>query len=84
MCRTKIFLAMIFNEIECHVNTSLGLVGGMHPLHPPLCLRLDVRKAVIITWNAVSLYDDQEQVPLLQHVVHEHKIEKSLKSVNVL
>jgi len=25
---------MIFNEIEYHVNTSLGLVGGMHPLHP--------------------------------------------------
>jgi len=24
-------LAMIFNEIKCHVNTSLGLVGVMHP-----------------------------------------------------
>ena len=22
---------MIFNEIKCHFNTSLGLVGGMHP-----------------------------------------------------
>jgi len=32
---------MIFNEIKCHVNTFLGLVG-MHPLHPPLCSRLDV------------------------------------------
>jgi len=31
---------MIFNEIKCHVNTSFGLVGGMHPLHPPLCPRL--------------------------------------------
>ena len=29
---------MIFYEIKCHVNTSLGLVGGMHPLHPP-CVR---------------------------------------------
>jgi len=29
---------MIFNEIKGHVNTSLGLVGGMHP---PLCPRLD-------------------------------------------
>jgi len=33
----KNILAMIFNEIKCHVNTSLGLVGRMHPLHPPLC-----------------------------------------------
>ena len=32
---------MIFNEIKCRVNTSLGLVGGMHPLHPP-CPRLAV------------------------------------------
>ena len=31
---------MICNEIKGHVNTSLGLVGGMHPLHPPLCPRL--------------------------------------------
>jgi len=30
---------MNFNEIKCHVNTSLGLVGGMHPLHPPPCVR---------------------------------------------
>jgi len=29
---------MIFNEIKCHVNTSLGLVGWMYPLHPP-CVR---------------------------------------------
>jgi len=28
---------MIFNEIKCCVNTSLGLVGGMHS---PLCPRL--------------------------------------------
>jgi len=35
MCSTKIFLAMIFNEFKCHVNTTLGLVwGGVHPLHP--------------------------------------------------
>jgi len=33
----KSILAMIFNEIKCHVNTSLGLVGEMHP---PLCPRL--------------------------------------------
>jgi len=27
---------MIFNEIKCHVNTCLGLVGGMHHLHHPV------------------------------------------------
>jgi len=32
---------MIFNEIKCHVNTFLGLVGGMHPLHPPPVSALD-------------------------------------------
>ena len=26
---------MIFNEIKCHVNTYLGLVGVMRLLHPP-------------------------------------------------
>ena len=30
---------MIFNEIKCHVNTYLGLVGVMHLLHPPPCVR---------------------------------------------
>jgi len=34
MCRTQFFLAMIFNEIKSHVNTSLGL----DPLLPP-CVR---------------------------------------------
>jgi len=26
---------MIFNEVKSHVNASLGLVGGMYPLHTP-------------------------------------------------
>ena len=30
----KNILAMIFNEIKCHVNTSRS-GGGMHPLHSP-------------------------------------------------
>jgi len=30
---------MIFNEIKCHVSTTSSLVGGMHPLHPPPCVR---------------------------------------------
>jgi len=31
---------MIFNEIKCHVDTSLVLVGGCIPCIPPLCPRL--------------------------------------------
>jgi len=41
MCSTKLNLAMIFNEIKCHVNTSFGLVGGCIPC-TPLCPRLVV------------------------------------------
>jgi len=38
MCSTKLYLAMISNEIKCHVNTFLGLVGGCIPCIPP-CVR---------------------------------------------
>ena len=31
------------------------------------------------SWNTVSLSNDQEQVPLLHHVVHEHMIKKKPK-----
>jgi len=41
---------MIFNEIKGHVNTSLGLVGGMHPLHPP-CVRTCRRGFGNETWK---------------------------------
>jgi len=33
---------MILNEIKCHVNTSLGLVGGCIPCIAPLCPRLAI------------------------------------------
>jgi len=36
----KSILAMIFNEIKCHVNTSLGLVAGDAGDASPLCPRL--------------------------------------------
>jgi len=36
MCSAKIFQAMIFNEIKCHVNTSFGLVGGCISCIPPV------------------------------------------------
>jgi len=39
MCSAKIFFAIIFNEIKCHVNTSFRLVGRMHPVHPSHCVR---------------------------------------------
>jgi len=44
---------------------------------------VEIRKAVIITkqrlmlCNTVNLSNEQEQVPLLHHVLHEHKIEKN-------
>jgi len=31
---------MTFNEIKCHVNTFLGLVGDASPASLPLCPRL--------------------------------------------
>jgi len=44
----KNILAMIFNEIKCHVNTSLGLVGGCIPcIHSRVracCLHLNYAK----------------------------------------
>jgi len=36
------------------------------------------------SWNTVNLSNDQEQVPLLHHVVHEHKIEKKPEISDVL
>jgi len=47
MCRTKIFLVMILNEIKCHVNTSLGLVGGCILCIPP-CVRAWLQLPVTI------------------------------------
>jgi len=41
----KSILAMIFNEIKCHVNTFSGLMGGMHP--PPLRPRLTVNLTLV-------------------------------------
>ena len=48
---------MIFNEIECHVNTSLGLVRGMHPLHPPLCPRLHAKGKHVINLQLFYVTD---------------------------
>ena len=56
MCNTKIFLAMIFNEIKCCVNTSLGLVGGnASPASPPLCPRL-----VVTAWEYADTWHVKE------------------------
>ena len=48
---------MIFNEIKGHVNTSLGLVRGMNPLHPPLCPRLvPAHSDPVERWNFRKAY----------------------------
>ena len=61
MCSTKIFLAMIFNEIKCHVNTSLGVVGGMHPLHPPVSAPAPVpRFSAAKQWTVTTRWNDEE------------------------
>jgi len=60
---------MIFNEIKCHVNTSLGLAGGMHPLHPPTCVRgcrsllAGLQLASGKTFGAYTNVQDQEILP---------------------
>jgi len=45
-------LAMLFNEIKCHVNTSLGLVGGDASPASLLCPRL--LKCLILCWERIS------------------------------
>jgi len=68
MCSTKIFLAMIFNEIKCHVNTSLGLVGGCIPCIPP-CVRAcrsplaGLQRASGKTFGAYTNVQDQVILP---------------------
>jgi len=48
----KNIFAMIFNEINCHVNTSSGLVGGCIPCTPPR-----VRACVqVLCTNKLPLY----------------------------
>ena len=52
---------MIFNEIVCHVNTFLGLVGGDASPAPPSCVRawlahgdkLTTTKIIKIKWLLV-------------------------------
>jgi len=39
---------MIFNEIKCRVNTSLGLVGDASPASLPLCPRLGITTSFIV------------------------------------
>jgi len=40
---------MILNEIKCHVNTSLGLMGGCIPCIPPVSAPADLDW--ILKWN---------------------------------
>ena len=59
---------MIFNEIKCCVNTSLGLVGGMHTLHPhPLCPRLPEVIGRDNNWRRLQILESS--------LIQEHKPE---------
>jgi len=42
---------MIFNEIECHVNNSLGLVGGDSSPASPSCVRAWLQHAWITVYS---------------------------------
>jgi len=68
MCSTKIFLAMSFNEIKCHVNTSLGLVGGMHP--PCVRAFLYTKHAILQDHLNVNVLDAPHIPPWLLHKAH--------------
>jgi len=46
----KSILAMIFNEIKCHVNTSLGLLGGFIP-----CITPCPRQLVLLIMHCYAL-----------------------------
>jgi len=52
MCSAKIFFAIIFNEIKCHVNTSLGLVGV--DASPSLCPRLATLPTVLYMYTCFT------------------------------
>ena len=57
MWSTKIFLAMIFNEIKCRVSTSLGLVGAASPVSAPALFatsNLSLR-SLLFSWTAASI-----------------------------
>jgi len=60
----KNIFAMIFNEIKCHVNTSLGLLGGMHP--SPLFAPGQVLRVSHIT-RVVSLLPTHQK--FLNHIL---------------
>jgi len=47
----KNILAMIFNELKCRVNTSLGLVGGYIPCIPPVSAPVLVVTMIYATYK---------------------------------
>jgi len=60
---------MIFNEIKCRVNTSLGLVGGDASPAPPLCPRLS---DVLFHTLYVTIPDSQRHKKRMLIVIHFH------------
>jgi len=55
---------MILNEIKCHVNTFLGLVGGCIPYIPP-CVRACLPPVSYAT-DQVHFKHEQPQVLLIE------------------
>jgi len=81
MTRTKIFLAMRFNEIKRHATTSLGLVGGCIPCIL-LCPRLHGRQIPqkpYFTCNILQIWYciDEQQLQWLQHGGRRRSITRS-------
>ena len=50
---------MIFNEIKCHVNISLGLVGACIPCIPP---PVSAPGPVYLNWDLMAMYSMMERV----------------------
>jgi len=69
---------MIFNEIKCHVNTSLGLMGGCIPCIPP-CVRAWIQAGI----GSQTLRSGTVAFKTLSCVIEVAYIFASLKAISV-
>jgi len=80
VCSSKIFLAMIFNEIECHVNTChVNRSGrrGMHHLHPPLCPQLITTMDLRVFDVSLGSFHHRQGPPLVWETTDLSKTQKN-------